>query len=71
MRMGFDKVKVKQICGIILYVALLLFALLHIETVVLGVDFLISIIRPFLIGGMIAFILNIPMKRAVPGLTGH
>ena len=59
--MGFDKVKIKQICGIILYVALILFALLHIETVVQGIGFLIGIVKPFLIGSMISFILNIPI----------
>lgn len=60
--MGFDRIKVKQICLIILYVALLMFALLHIETVVQGTVIFFEIINPFLIGGMIAFILNIPMK---------
>lgn len=60
--MGFDKVKLKQICWLSLYIALILFALLHIETVVSGIRVLFEILKPFLIGAMIAFILNIPMK---------
>ena len=60
--MGFDKVKIKQICWIILYVAIVLFVLLHMETVVQGVGLVFEIIRPFIVGAIIAFILNIPMK---------
>ena len=60
--MGFDKVKIKQICLIILYVAFVLFVLLHIETVVQGIGLLVEIIKPFIVGAVIAFILNIPMK---------
>lgn len=60
--MGFDKVKVKQICWLILYVALILFALIHIETVVYGIGVVVEILKPFLIGGIIAFILNIPLR---------
>jgi len=60
--MGFDKVKIRQICWIILYVALILFALLHIDAFSKGIGFLVEIVKPFLIGSIIAFILNIPMK---------
>ena len=60
--MGFDKVKLKQICWLSLYIALILFALLHIETVVNGIGILFEILKPFIVGAMIAFILNIPMK---------
>ena len=60
--MGFDKVKIKQICWIILYVAVVLFVLLKIETVVQGVGLFFEILKPFIVGAVIAFILNIPMK---------
>ena len=60
--MGFDKVKIKQICWIILYVAIVLFVLLKIETVVQGVGLFFEILKPFIVGAVIAFILNIPMK---------
>lgn len=60
--MGFDKIKIKQICGIILYVVLLLFVLFYVEAVLQGLVFFLEILKPFLIGGIIAFILNIPMK---------
>lgn len=68
--MGFDKVKIKQICWIILYVALILFALLQIDAIVQGIGFVLEISKPFLIGGMIAFILNIPMKGIEDRLLG-
>ncbi len=61
-KMGFDKVKIKQICGIILYVALLMFTLLNIETVVKGIGLFFDIFKPFIVGAAVAFILNIPMK---------
>lgn len=62
MNMGYDKVKIRQICLIILYVALILFVLLHIETVVQGFGVVLEILKPFIVGAIIAFILNIPMK---------
>lgn len=59
--MGFDREKIKQIKGLILFVAVLVFLLIYskeaLEVVLLG----FSIIKPFLIGGVIAFILNIPL----------
>jgi len=60
--MGFDKGKLKQICWIILYVALILFALLHTAALGKAIGVLMGILNPFFIGGSIAFILNIPMK---------
>lgn len=69
--MGFDKVKVKQICWLILYVAVILFALLHIETVVSGIGIVVEILKPFFIGGIIAFILNIPMRSIENKLLGR
>ncbi len=60
--MGFDKVKVKQVCFVILYVAALVLMLIYSKTLFAGVRMVISILLPFIIGGVIAFILNIPMK---------
>lgn len=61
--MGFDKLKIKQICGLILYVAFVLLILLNIEAVFKGIGFMFEIIKPFIIGAVIAFVVNIPMKR--------
>lgn len=60
--MGFDKVKIKQICQVILYVAALILLLMYSEVVFAGIKLAIGFITPFLIGGAIAFILNIPMN---------
>lgn len=60
--MGFDKVKIKQVSLIILYVAVLVLLLIHSDVLFAGLKLLISILAPFFIGGAIAFILNIPMN---------
>lgn len=60
--MGFDKVKVKQLCFICFYVAVLILMLIYSKTLFAGAKMVLSILLPFIIGGVIAFILNIPMK---------
>ncbi|MBP3352162.1 MAG: AI-2E family transporter [Lachnospiraceae bacterium] len=60
--MGFDKVKLKQACFLFLYVAVLVLMLIYSKTLFAGVKMVVSILLPFIIGGVIAFILNIPMK---------
>lgn len=60
--MGFDKVKIKQICFLILYVAVIVLLLIYSNVLFAGLGMGIKIVMPFLIGGAIAFILNIPMN---------
>ncbi|MBQ7920663.1 MAG: AI-2E family transporter [Lachnospiraceae bacterium] len=60
--MGFDKVKIKQISLMILYIALVILVLIYSEQVFAGIGFVFSIMMPFIVGGVIAFILNIPMN---------
>lgn len=60
--MGFDRVKIKQICALMLLWAALILALIHSEAVFQGIAIFFAIIQPFIIGGVIAFILNLPMK---------
>ncbi len=60
--MGFDKVKIKQISLMILYIALVILALIYSRELFAGIGFLFSILMPFIVGGVIAFILNIPMN---------
>jgi len=59
--MGFDKVKLKQVSLMILYVAILILLLIYSKVLFAGLKLAVSIFMPFLIGGAIAFILNIPM----------
>ncbi len=60
--MGFDKVKLKQIRGLMILGAVLILALMYSKSVFLGIAIAIGMIRPFIYGGAIAFVLNIPMK---------
>ena len=54
----------------ILYVAIVLLVLIRIESVIRGAGFVLEIIKPFAIGGVMAFILNIPMKSMENGMFG-
>lgn len=60
--MGFDKEKLKQTRRMILFVAGILLALKYSETVFWAIGVLLEIMKPFLYGGVIAFILNIPLR---------
>lgn len=60
--MGFDKVKIKQISLMILYIAFVILVLIYSKQVFAGIGFVFSILMPFIVGGVIAFILNIPMN---------
>lgn len=60
--MEFSRKKTKQIIGLMVLAALLVLAVMHSGTVFYGVNLLISIAKPFLIGGVIAFVLNLPLK---------
>lgn len=66
--MGFDKVKVKQVCLIALYIAALGLLLIYSKVLFLGIKMFFSIVLPFIVGGVIAFVLNIPMKAIEKGL---
>lgn len=61
--MGFDKAKLKQICLLIAYTAVVILLAVYSSNVIAGVKTVISIFSPFIIGGVIAFILNLPMNR--------
>lgn len=60
--MGFEKVKIKQIRGLILFVALIVLLIMYSGSVYRGLQILLSILTPFLAGGAIAFVLNIPLR---------
>ncbi len=60
--MGFDKVKMRQIRGIILFVAVLLAIMLYSGSVLSGLVLLYGILQPFLVGAAIAFVLNLPLR---------
>lgn len=66
--MEFSKEKMKQIRRLLVFAAFLVLVLMYSEIAFSGVVFLIGIIRPFIYGGIIAFVLNLPMKGLENGL---
>lgn len=61
--MGFDKQKIKQIKQLIIFVAVVVFVLMYSEAVFSGIKLVFQIFSPFVVGGVIAFVLNIPMTK--------
>ena len=60
--MGYSKEKIKQICGLMAFAAFLVLVVMYSELVFAGAVLAIDIAKPFIIGGIIAFVLNLPMK---------
>lgn len=60
--MGFSKEKIKQICFLMAFAAVLVMAVMYSNLIFRGISLAFSITAPFIYGGVIAFVLNIPMK---------
>ena len=60
--MEFSKEKLKQIRWLMVLAALLVLAIVYSSQVLTGIQFAFGIAKPFLYGGVIAFVLNIPMR---------
>lgn len=60
--MNLTKENVKKICGIILFTVVIFLAIQNLDKVFDGVLFVWGILYPFVLGAIIAFIINIPMK---------
>ncbi len=60
--MNLTKENVKKICGIILFTVIVFLAIQNIDKVFAVLSLVWGILFPFVIGGIIAFILNIPMR---------
>lgn len=60
--MDFNKENLKKIRGLILFTIFVLVVLWNYELVFEGIGFLWGVIYPFILGGIIAFIVNIPMN---------
>ncbi len=61
--MEFNREKMKQIRKLMVLAAVLALAVIYSEKVLWGGAFLLGIMRPFIYGGGVAFVLNIPMKQ--------
>lgn len=60
--MEFSKGKIRQIRHLMLLGALLILALIYSKEVFQAIGFVFGILSPFLVGGVMAFVLNIPMR---------
>ena len=60
--MEISKEKMKQISKLMVLAAVLVLVVIYSEKVIAGIGFFFSILSPFIVGGIIAFILNLPMR---------
>lgn len=67
--MNFNKTQIKNILLIITFTILLFYGINNLPVVTGGLIYIFSIIKPFVLGGCIAFVVNIPMKFYVKKLN--
>ncbi len=60
--MGYDKVKIKQIRSLMVLAAVLILALIYSKQILGAISLGFQILSPFIVGAVIAFILNLPMN---------
>ncbi len=60
--MELSKAKMKQIRRLMVLAAVLVLAVIYSKEVIAGVKFVFGIFSPFIVGGIMAFILNLPMR---------
>ena len=63
-----SKETVKALRGLMIFAAVLVLAVSHLDKVFATVGIVLGILRPFIIGAAIAFVINIPMKAIENGL---
>ena len=61
--MEISKQTKKNLMEVIAFAILLYCGLEHFDVIVSAVRFVVRIVTPFILGGIIAFIFNVPMKR--------
>lgn len=66
--MDLNRGNMKKIRGLILFTAAVCLAVVKMDILLEGIFFLLGIMRPFIYGAAIAFVLNIPMKEIEKGL---
>jgi predicted PurR-regulated permease PerM len=60
--MDFSREKLKQIRHLMFLAALLVLGIIYFKEILSVLSMLIGILKPFMYGGIIAFILNLPMS---------
>ena len=60
--MNLNRKNIRKIRGLILFTAVVILAIMKFDLLCEAVMFCMGILKPFLLGGMIAFVINIPMS---------
>lgn len=66
--MNLNRENMKKICWLIVFSVIIYYLINHASVVGVGVTYAISLVSPFLVGGAIAFVLNVPMKVIETGI---
>lgn len=66
----WSKGKIRQIRGLMVFAAILVLALIYSQTIYGTALMVVEIFKPFIYGGIIAFVLNLPMKWIEEKLLG-
>jgi len=69
--MNLNRKNIRKIRGLILFTAMVILVLMKFDLLCMTAAFLIGIIKPFIVGGMIAFVINIPMRFFETKLFGE
>lgn len=69
--MKIDRITMKQILFIITFTILLLVSVLRLDVVLSTIQYVIRLIMPFIVGGCLAFIINLPMTFIETKLLRH
>ncbi len=56
------KETIKALRGLMVFAAVLVLVVMNLDKVIAAIGFVLAILRPFLIGAAVAFVINIPMK---------
>ena len=68
--MNLDRSTVKKIRGLLIFAAFLCVVVLYIEKIGPAFTYVVGVLQPFIIGGAVAFVLNIPMSAIEKLLFG-
>ena len=60
--MNLNRKNIRKIRGLILFTGLVILGLMKFDLLYGVLVFVVGILRPFLVGGMIAFVINLPMS---------
>ena len=61
--LSLDKSNIRKLRGLIIFTVLVLMGIYRFDIIIKGVSFSLDILFPFILGGAIAFVLNVPMEK--------